>query len=103
MIDQRPEPVLFMDSARGQFIPQAFAKAWADRSVSVANVSDDDWAALEAGPDHSEYCDAWVEVCDSAIVTDINGVKYTVYQDGDLWLIPVGMTYDDEADAWRWP
>jgi hypothetical protein len=30
-------------------------------------------------------------------------VKYHVHQDGDCWLVPVGMTWDDEADGWRWP
>jgi hypothetical protein len=100
---KRPEPICFLTDARGVYLPRDFAKAWEDRTKSVANVSDEDWTALEAGPDHSEYWDAWQEVCDSAIVTDINGVKYHVYQDGDCWLIPVGMTYDDEADGWRWP
>ena len=104
MIDQRPEPICFMSDARGIYLPQSFARAWEDRTVSVANVSNDDWAALEAGPAHPEYWDAWQEVCDSAIVTDINGVKFFLdQQDGGLFLIPVGMTWDDEADAWRWP
>jgi hypothetical protein len=104
MIDVRPEPICFLSDARGIYLPQSFARAWEDRTVSVANVSDDDWAALEAGPEHREYWDAWQEVCDSAIVTDINGVKFFLdQQDGGLFLIPQGMTWDDEADGWRWP
>jgi len=104
MIDVRPEPICFLSDAIGIYIPQRFARAWHDRTVSVANVSDEDWAALEAGPDHSEYWDAWQEVCDDAKVTDINGVEFFLdQQDGGLFLIPLGMTWDDEADGWRWP
>jgi hypothetical protein len=101
VIDERPEPICFLRDARGIFLPRDFT-CNVERSL-VANVSDEDWAALEAGPDHTDYLDAWSDVCDSAIVTDIKGVKYHVYQDGDCWLIPVGMTWDEETDWWRWP
>ena len=100
---KRPEPILFLSDARGQFIPRDFAKAWADRTVSVANVSDDDWTVLEAGPDGEGYWDSWIEVCNQAEVTDIDGVKFFLEHNNDLWLIPVGMTWDEEADGWRWP
>jgi len=39
----------------------------------------------------------------SAIVTDNNGVKFTLHQDGDLWLIPQGMEWSDENETFQWP
>jgi hypothetical protein len=30
-------------------------------------------------------------------------VQCTLHQDGDLWLIPVGMEWSDEQDAYVWP
>jgi len=105
MIDARPEPILFLSDARGVYIPRDFAQSWdaEERARRVANVTNEDWAILEAGPEHPEYWDAWQEVCDSAIVTDDNGVRYHVNQDGDCWLVPTEMTWDDEAEGWRWP
>jgi len=97
----RPEPVLILSDARGQYIPRDFTVHVARERV--ANVSDDDWRSLAAGPDDSEYWDAWQDVCDHARVTDDAGNKYLVYQDGDCWLVPEGMTWDEEADGWRWP
>ena len=102
---ERPVPILLSGDERGQYIPRSFATLWdkEERAKRVAEVSDDDWAALEAGPDHPEYWDAWQDVCDNAIVTNALGVQHHVYQDGDCWLIPQGMTWDDEAEGWRWP
>jgi len=99
---KRPDLILWLSDARGVYIPRDFAKSFADRAKHVTDVSDEDWAILEAGPDHREYWDAWQDVCDAAKVTDNDGVKYHVYQDGDCWLVPVGMSWDEEADAWRW-
>lgn len=100
-----PEPMLWLNDARGIYIPRDFAKSFADRAKSVANVTDEDWAILEAGPgpDNDGYWDAWTEVCDSAVVTDNNGVKYTVHQEGDCWLIPDGMEWDEENEFFAWP
>jgi hypothetical protein len=90
-----------LNDARGIFIPRDFTSNVARERVT--GVSDEDWAMLEAGPDHVLYWETWDDVLNKAKVTDDNGVQYTLNQDGDLWLIPVGMTWDDEADGWRWP
>jgi len=100
----RPKAVLLFDSARGVYIPRDFATAFtpSDRA-HVTGVESNDWAVLEAGPDNELYWDVWLGVCDSAIITDDNGDQYMLWQDGDLWLIPVGMTWDEEAEGYRWP
>ena len=102
---ERPVKVLLIGDERGIYIPQSFATLWdkEERTRRVIGVTDEGWKILEAGPDHPEYWDAWLYICDLATVIDANGVKYSVYQDGDCWLIPDGMTWDEEADDWRWP
>ena len=99
---KKPEPILWLTDALGIYIPREFALKFGDRATQVANVSDEDWAILETGPDHEAYWDTWSQVETDAIVTLPNGEAYTVYQDGDCWLIPVGMEWDEESDWYVW-
>lgn len=99
----RPNPLLWLDDHRGVYIPRDFANCFRDRAKVVEGVSDEDWAILEAGPDHELYWDTWNDVCDTAIVTDENGVKFRLHQDGALWLIPDGMEYDEQNEFFAWP
>ena len=99
----RPEMILWLSDSRGIYLPRDFAKSFADRARCVRDVKDEDWAILEAGPDHEQYWDAWLEVSEKAVITDNNGVKYTVWQCNDCWLVPIGMRWDDEADTYVWP
>lgn len=98
----KPEMLLWLSDALGVYIPRAFANSFNDRSKHVTGVSDEDWAILEVGPEHEQYWDAWLEVCEKAVVTDENGVKYFLNQDGDLWLVPDGMIWDEEQETYRW-
>ncbi len=97
------EPMLWLDSNRGVYIPRDFANSFKDRATHVSGVDTDDWAILEAGPDHEAYWDVWTDVCDNATVTDEHGFVYRLYQDGDLWLIPDGMEWSDSEDWFAWP
>ena len=100
---KKPEPLLFLNDARGVYIPRDFAQSFVDRNKSVQGVSDEEWAILEAGPEHEQYWDVWNDIETTAKVTDyINGVEYTLYQDGDLWLIPVGMSFDEAEGFFKW-
>jgi hypothetical protein len=97
------EPLLWLSDARGVYIPRDFANSFVDRAKHVTGVSDEDWAILEAGPDHEQYWDAWCDVCDNAEITDKHGVKFRIHQDGDCWLIPVGMEFSEKEDFFVWP
>ena len=77
---------LFLDGNRGIYIPQQFA-AQVERAL-VSGVSDEDWADLEAGPEGETYWDTWDMVLNNAVITGASGTEYTLYQDGDLWVIP---------------
>ncbi len=99
----KPKMMLWLSDARGVYIPRDFANSFADRSKHVTGVSSDDWQVLERGPDDEAYWDVWNDVEQNAIVTDENGHKYTLYQDGDLWLVPEGMEWDDHMGTFEWP
>ena len=100
---RKPEPMLWLSDSRGIYIPQDFATSFANRDSCVSGVSAEDWAILEFGPTHELYWEAWDDVEQSAIVTDENGVKYSVYQNGDCWLIPAGMEWSDRDEFFVWP
>ena len=102
-MEKRGEMLLWLSDARGRYIPRDFASSFADRSKSVSGVSEKDWEILEEGPDHEWYWEAWIKVCDYATVTDDKGIKYFVYQDGDCWLIPIGMEWLVDGDFFQWP
>jgi hypothetical protein len=100
----KPEPVCWLNSARGVYVPRDFATSFSDRAKHVQGVNDEEWAILEAGPDHEHYWDVWSDVEQGAVVLNNNGVRFTVWNnEGDCWLIPVGMEWDDEKDFWHWP
>jgi hypothetical protein len=100
----KPKTLLLLSDARGIYIPRDFTLHVGRDYVS--GISDEDWEILAAGPDgpdHEHYWDTWEHVLNNAEVTSDEGVKYFLNQEGDLWLIPKGMEWDDEADGWRWP
>jgi hypothetical protein len=98
----KPERLLWLSDNRGVYIPQAFAESFIDRDSCVTGVSADDWTILESGPDNESYWDAWTDVCDAARVT-IDGHVYSLNQDGDLWLIPDGLEWNDDSQCFEWP
>lgn len=89
----KPEPILLLSDARGVYIPRDFANEV--KSECMTGVEPDDLECLRAGPDHEWYWEAWDRVCRDAVITDADGTRYTIYQDGDCWLLPEGMTVDD--------
>lgn len=103
MTPKKPEPLLWLSDARGMYIPRDFAQSFEDRDTYVSNVSADDWAILEYGPEHEHYWDVWNDVEQNARITNLQGDIFRVYQDGDCWLIPIGMEHDEESDFFVWP
>lgn len=93
MFDLPENAICYADSARGIYIPQYFADSV--RRELVRNVTDEDWTILESGPDHEYYWDTWDDVTSSAILTDDFGDTWTLYQDGDLWLVPANWTPEE--------
>ena len=86
---------LFLSDARGVYIPRDFAQSI--KRECVTGISEKDYAILEAGPDYEWYWNVWDDVLNNAVVTDpTSGTVYTVYQDGDCWLIEQGAALNSE-------
>jgi len=100
---RKPEMMLWLSDARGQYIPRDFANSFADRTKHVSGVTAEDWQTLEYGPDEEWYWETWDKVCSNAVVTDENGVRYQIHQDGDCWLVTLGMEWSDETETFQWP
>ena len=96
-------PICFITDAMGIYLPKNFVDLLKDCKSQVEGVKEDIWKILEAGPYEEHYWDAWEEVERNAIVSDVAGNKYRVHQDGDCWLIPVGMEWDETTNGWIWP
>ena len=98
-----PRVILWLTDARGIYIPRDFASSFDDRDQRVSGVTAEDWETLDAGPDHQYYWETWDDVLNNAVVTDLEGNRYFLNQDGDLWLVPVGFVWDDEDQQWKEP
>lgn len=87
MFDLPDTAILYADSARGVYIPQHFAESI--KREHVTGVTSEEWDILESGPDTEWYWDTWSSVEQNARITHPEtGIVYTLYQDGDLWLVP---------------
>ena len=98
----KPQPVLYLDSARGVYIPRDFAQSFASTKY-ISGVSNTDLEILEEGPNGALYWDVWTDVLNNAIITGDDGIPYFLSQDNDLWLIPAGMEWSDETGFFTWP
>lgn len=77
--------ILFCDSSSGIYIPQRFAAEIMPQYLT--GVTQDQLNEL-ADPDNEFYWDTWDTVLTNAVVVDNNtGQTYTLWHDGDLWLL----------------
>ena len=88
---------LLLNDAHGVYIPQLFARNF---NMDDWHVSHDDVKFLDA-IDHEWYWEAWQSVLDTAyFIHDDTGVKYCLYQDGDLWAVPEqDLMFDPDLDG----
>jgi len=88
------EKILLIDANRGIYIPQEFAKAYGEQFTGTS--LEEDIAILLEGPDHAEYNEAMDEILlKGGLILD--GKKYRIDQDGDLWAVPEGYEEPEEA------
>ena len=89
---------LYLSDARGIYIPRDFATSI--KRECVANVSPEDWEVLAAGPDHEFYWDTWSDVERDAVITNpVTGRVFSLYQDGDLWLVPTDAEWPEDSES----
>lgn len=114
----KTEVQLYLDDSRGQYIPRDFARSTKRDCISNVKQSDLDYLAL--GPDGclddcqelqegetvrgEFYWDVWQDVLDNAILTDpTSGQKFTLWQNGSLFLVPEGWEFDEATETFRPP
>jgi hypothetical protein len=71
---------LLINSANGVYIPQIFAERYP--SYLTGEQIDD-----LSNPDNEHYWETWETVLDNIKIT-IDGKRFTLHQDDDLWAIP---------------
>lgn len=73
-----------VDSAAGIYIPKEFIAGYADGFTGIGKESRE---TLLQGPDAEGYWEAWESVMDSAEYIDLDGHKWQLYEDGDLFMV----------------
>lgn len=75
---------LLLDSSRGIYIPQDFV---VEMDLSkFQGISQEDIDTCR-DPEDEWYWEAWDVILRDATYTDADGHVWTLYQDGDLWMI----------------
>ena len=80
------EPILLLSGHHGIYIPKLFVETYLNHISEV----DEDTLNDCRFPDSEDYEEAWQEVLDCGILTDVYGKRYILYQNQDLWAIPEG-------------
>ena len=96
MFDLPEAAILFADSSRGVYIPQFFAQSV--NRYKIANWSSwlSDLDELCKGPEDCElYWDIWEDMLNRMELRDDSENEFSLYQDGDLWLVPVDWNPED--------
>ena len=89
--------ILFLDSARGQYIPRDFAKSIKRECVQGVSLELLDSLARDDAAEYDEHWDDWHHVLDNAKIV-ANGAEYTLHHDGDLWLINYDAMTEQERE-----
>jgi hypothetical protein len=85
------DAVLLVDSRHGIYVPQIFAGLCREDGAlhgKLSGASAVDMATID-NPDDDWYLEAWNMVEQNARITLDDGREYCLYQDGDLWAVPV--------------
>lgn len=80
---------LLVNDSQGIYIPQIFIRQYLENIIKDT-ISQDDIYILQSGPGHDWYWEAWDTVLDSAVLVDEYGIRWTLFQNGDLWAIREG-------------
>lgn len=84
MIKSDKALILFCDSSSGKYIPKRFAQEI--KRELVSGISENDYNEI-LDPENEFYWETWDHVCNNAVITSVQGNKYYLWQDGDLWLV----------------
>jgi hypothetical protein len=91
-------PCLVCDDQWGIYIPQRWCDGITESDCAALGIDWHDVETCQSGPDEEWYWEAWQSILDSAAMTDDNGTTWRLYQDGDLWEVPDGFSFDDAEE-----
>lgn len=74
--------ILLLDENRGIYIPQEFAKQYTDYVREKFGL---DIEVLLAGPENEDYWDVWEWILQAEKPIEIDGQKYIISQDQEVW------------------
>ena len=96
MSNKTLDPILVVSDTWGIYIPQRYCNHIDEKIAEEMQIDFEDVKICQEGPDHEWYWESWQMIHDNAEwVSD--GVKWALYQDGDLWEIPEGFSFEDES------
>lgn len=85
----------FLDSSRGQYIPRDFAQIVNREVLHGVSLELLDSLAEEDSNNGEFYWEDWEMVLNDARII-LDGVEYTLYHDGDLWLVNIDLMTTEE-------
>lgn len=101
------EPRLALSDRNGIYIPQFYCNQIDEKIAEEMNVEMEDVLICQSGPDHEWYWESWDLITSNAEWIETqkffsNGewqtkeTKWHLHQDGDLWEVPEGFSFDEE-------
>lgn len=79
---------ILLSDRRGIYIPLHFAEGFKIGEGGWQGIDAEDLETIQEGPETEYYWEAWDSILNKAFFVDQNGLRWTLFQDGDLWVIP---------------
>ena len=90
-----PDPALVLADSHGVYIPQLWCSDITEPECGALHIRWSDVQTCQAGPDQEWYWEAWQAIIDSCYVIDDRGIRWTLHQEGDLWEVPEGFSFEE--------
>jgi hypothetical protein len=90
------QPYIVLNDAHGRYIPQLFCEDIAESDCPSMGIKWSDVQTCIAGPDHEWYWEAWQTIENNFEQADDKGIKWYLYQNGDLWCYPEGYQFPED-------
>lgn len=82
-MNKSPALILAVNDHHGIYVPKVFLENYSGICQGLAGQD----AILSGDPESCEYWEAWDSILSNFTYTSEEGDTYTLYQDGDLWLV----------------
>jgi hypothetical protein len=83
-------PIWLIEKDYGDSIPQLFIERTRGLPRWNYGIGLQYIESLEAGPEDKDYWESWKLLIENAVYSDVDGTRYTLYHDENLWALPEG-------------